>query len=83
MLVILHKLHILVIGCSAHIVHNSVHTSCYSLPLAIEVIVITIYKYFHIYTVRLTKLEQFCELVETDYRKYYSMAAQGSLVCCP
>jgi hypothetical protein len=48
---------ILGIGCSAHIVHNSVQTACDSLPLDIEVIVIKIYKYFHTYTVRVTKLK--------------------------
>jgi hypothetical protein len=56
---------ILGIGCSAHIVHNSVQTACDSLPLGIEVIVIKIYKYFHIYTVRVTKLQEVCEFVET------------------
>jgi capsid portal protein len=54
------------IGCSAHIVHNSVQTACDSLPLDIEVIVIKIYKYFHIYAVTVTKLKQFCEFVETE-----------------
>jgi hypothetical protein len=60
---------ILGIGCSAHIVHNSIQTACDSLPLDLEVIVIQIYKYLHIYTVRVTKLKQFCEFVETDYKK--------------
>jgi hypothetical protein len=63
---------ILGIGCSAHIVHNSVQTACDSLPLDIEVIVIKIYKYFHIYAVRVTKLKEFCEFVETDYKKVLS-----------
>jgi hypothetical protein len=39
---------ILEIGSSALILHNSVQTACHSLPLDIEVIVIKIYKYFHI-----------------------------------
>jgi hypothetical protein len=60
---------ILGIGCSAHIVNNSVQTACDSLPLDIEVIVINIYKYFHIYAVRVMKLKEFCEFVETDYKK--------------
>jgi hypothetical protein len=63
---------ILGFGCSAHIVHNSVQTACDSLPLDIEVIVIKLYKYFHICTVRVTKLQQFCESVETDYKKVLS-----------
>jgi hypothetical protein len=64
--------HILGIGCSAHIVHNSVQTACDSLPLDIEVIVIKMYKYIHIYAVRVMKLKEFCELVETDYKKVLS-----------
>jgi hypothetical protein len=63
---------ILGIGCSAHIVHNSVQTACDSLPLDIEFIVIKIYKYFHIYTVRVMKLKEFCEFVKTDYKKILS-----------
>nr|GBO35342.1 hypothetical protein AVEN_113419-1 [Araneus ventricosus] len=50
------------IGCSSYIVHNSVQASCDSLPLDIEVCY-KIYKYFHIYTVRVTKLKEFCEFV--------------------
>jgi hypothetical protein len=57
------------IGCSAHIVHNSVQTACDFLPIDIEVIVIKFYKYFHIYTVRVTKFKQFCEFVETEHKK--------------
>jgi hypothetical protein len=45
---------ILGIGCSAHIVHTSVQIACASLPLDIEVVVIKIYKYFHI---RVTELK--------------------------
>jgi hypothetical protein len=46
---------ILQIGCSAHVVHNSVQTACDSLPHDIEVIVIKMYKYFHICTVKSNK----------------------------
>jgi hypothetical protein len=43
---------ILGMGYSTHIVHSSVQTACDSLPLDIEVIVINIYKYFHIYCIQ-------------------------------
>lgn len=45
---------ILRICCLCHIVHNSVKTACGCVPLYIEVIVIKVYKYFYIYTVRVT-----------------------------
>jgi hypothetical protein len=75
---------ILGIGYSANIVHNSVQTACDSLPLNIEVIVIKIYKYFHIYTVRVTRLKQFCEFVETDYKRVLSHSSTRflSLFAC-
>jgi hypothetical protein len=69
---------ILGIGFSAHIVHNSVQTACDSLPLDIEVIVIKIYKYFHIYAVRVKSSVNLWKQITT---KYYLIAAQGSLVC--
>jgi hypothetical protein len=75
--------HILGIGCSAHIVHNSVQTACDSLPLDIEVIVIKIYKYFHIYTVRVPKHKQFLEFVETDYKKVLSHSSTRFLSLFP
>lgn len=57
------------IGCGAHIVHNCVQTAVDSLPIDIEALVVKIYKYFHIYTVRVTKLKSFCEYAEIEYRK--------------
>jgi hypothetical protein len=75
--------HILGVGCSAHIVHNSVQTACDSLSLDIEVIVIKMYKYFHIYTVRVTKFKQFCEFVETDYKKVLFHSSTWFLTLLP
>jgi hypothetical protein len=74
---------ILEIGCSAHIVQKSVQTACDSLPLDTEDTVIKIYKYFHIYTVRATKLKQFCEFVETDYKKILSHSSTRFLSLLP
>ncbi|GBN25688.1 hypothetical protein AVEN_74584-1 [Araneus ventricosus] len=52
------------IGCGAHIVHNCVQTAVDSLPVDIEALLAKIYKYFHIYTVRVTKVKEFCEYAE-------------------
>lgn len=57
------------IGCGAHIVHNTIQTAVDVLPIEIEALVVKIYKYFHIYTVRVTKLKEFCEFAGIEYRK--------------
>lgn len=57
------------IECGAHIVHNCVETAVDNLPIDIEALLVKIYKYFNIYTVRVTKLNQFCKYVEIQYRK--------------
>ncbi|GBN79137.1 hypothetical protein AVEN_267869-1 [Araneus ventricosus] len=57
------------IGCGAHIVHNCVQTAVDSLPIDIEALLVKIYKYFHIYTIRVIKVNNFCEYAEIQYRK--------------
>lgn len=47
------------IGCSAHIVHNLVQPECVMLLFDLEVLVIKIYKPFHIFTFRVAKLHEF------------------------
>lgn len=48
------------VGCVAHILNNCIQNSIDILSFAIEVIVIKIYKYFYIYTVRVSTLKTFC-----------------------
>lgn len=57
------------IGCSAHIVHNAIQHAVDGLPVEIEAIVVKIYKYFCIYTVRVTNLKEFCETADIEYKK--------------
>lgn len=57
------------IGCVAHIVHNCVQSALDILPFDIEVLIIKIYKYFYIYTVRVTELKEFCQFAEIEYQK--------------
>ena len=57
------------VGCGAHIVHNCIQTAVDVLSIEVEALVVKIYKYFYIYTVRVTQLKEFCEFVEIDYKK--------------
>jgi len=57
------------IGCSAHIVHNAMEVAAYNLPVAVEAMIVKIYNYFHIYTVRTEELKEFCSFVNIEYKK--------------
>ena len=52
--------HIIGVGCGAHITHNSIQTGCEMLPIDFEALIVKIYKFFHIYTVRTEALKKFC-----------------------
>jgi hypothetical protein len=52
-----------------HIVHNCIQTATDVLPIEVEALVVKIYKYFHIYTVHVTQLKEFCEFVDLEYKK--------------
>lgn len=57
------------VGCTAHIVHNTVKTAADLLPIDIENLVVKIYSPFYIYTVRVESLKEFCEEVDIEYKK--------------
>ncbi|XP_051167012.1 uncharacterized protein LOC127285186 [Leptopilina boulardi] len=57
------------VGCTAHIVHNTVKSAADLLPIDIENIVVKIYSRFYIYTVRVESLKEFCEEVDIEYKK--------------
>jgi hypothetical protein len=56
------------VGCAAHIVHNAMQTAADCLPLDIASTVGKIYQHFHIYTVRVKKLKDFCDFVDMEYK---------------
>ena len=56
------------IGCATRIVHNCLQHAVDTLPVCVESLV-KIYKYFHIYTVRVTELKNFCNFVEIEYQR--------------
>lgn len=52
------------IGCVAHIVHNGLRHACDCLPFDLECVVVKIYKYFRLYTVRVESLKSLCDTFE-------------------
>ena len=57
------------IGCAAHIVHNCLQHAVDTLPVCVQSLVVKIYKFFHIYSVRVTELKNFCKFVEIKYQR--------------
>lgn len=57
------------VGCSAHILHNAVHHGCDQLPIDVELMILKIYNFFSIYTVRTEALKDFCTVAETEYKQ--------------
>ena len=68
------------IGCAAHIVHNCLQHAVDTLPVCFESLVVKIYKFFHIYTVRVTELKNFCEFVEIEYQRILQHGDRKSVV---
>lgn len=60
---------VLGLGSVAHIVHNSGYTAINCVPINVEGTISKIFRYFHIYTVRVAKLKDFCEFVNQEYYK--------------
>jgi hypothetical protein len=50
-------------------VHNCLQAAVDVLPTDIEVLMVKIYKYLHIYIVPVTQLKSFCDFVNVDYKK--------------
>ena len=67
--------HILGIGCSAHILNNTVQNAVDLLPIEIESIIV--------YTVRVEILKEFCEESEIEYRKLLGYSKTRWLTLLP
>jgi hypothetical protein len=63
------KMNIRGTGCAAHIWHNALRTSADILPVYAEAIVNKIFQYFHIYTVRVEELNEFCDFIDIEYKQ--------------
>lgn len=71
------------IGCGAHIVHNTLKAACDGMPFDVELIVVKIYSHFYMYTVRVTKLKDFCDSVEERYQKLLGYSKTRFLALLP
>lgn len=60
------------VGCIAHVINNCINNAADSLPIDAEVIIVKLFKFFYIYTVRVTELKTFCEFVGVEYKKILS-----------
>jgi hypothetical protein len=56
------------VGCPAHIMHNSLRNGVDLMKLDIESIILKIFNYFSVYTVRTEALKEFCNYVEINYQ---------------
>ena len=55
------------IGCTIHIVHNCFQHAVDTLRICVGSFV-KIYKFFHIYTVRVFELKEFCDFADVEYQ---------------
>ncbi|CAL1279908.1 unnamed protein product, partial [Larinioides sclopetarius] len=57
------------IGCGSHVIHNAIQSAADRLPLDYESIIVKIYSFFYIYTIRVEALKEFCAETETEYQQ--------------
>lgn len=60
------KIDVYGVGCAAHILHNAMQSSAHALPIDIECIVNKIFQFFHIYTIRVEQLKEFCDYANVE-----------------
>lgn len=71
------------IGCGAHIVHNAIKTASDCLPVDFECIVVKIYSFFYIYSIRVETLKEFCDSSDTEYQKLLGYSKTRWLALMP
>lgn len=57
------------VGCTCHIIHNAADSACDQLPISIESLIVVIYKYFNLHTIRVEALKELCSEMEVEYTK--------------
>lgn len=75
--------HLIGIGCTAHIEHNTIKRACDVFPFDIEWVVVKTYSHFYRYTCRSEELRKFCEEVDTEYSKVLGYAKTRFLALAP
>lgn len=71
------------VGCGAHIVHNAIQSASDCLPIDVECIIVKIYSYFYIYTVRVEELKDFCMFVDIEYKQLLGYSKTRWLALMP
>jgi len=68
-------------GCPAHVLHNWIQHGADLMPVDVEAIVLKVFNYFAVYTVRTEALKDFCEFVDVNYQQllYHSKTRWLSL----
>lgn len=56
------------IGCEGHVVHNAFDAATDELPIDIEAVVVKLFRFFSIYTVRVENLKAFLEAAGNQYK---------------
>lgn len=57
------------VGCPAHILNNCLQHGMDALDFDIQSVILKIYNYFSVYTVRTESLKEFCEFVNVEYKQ--------------
>lgn len=55
------------VGCPNHILNNAVHKGCDTLPVDMEMLILKVYNYFSVFTVRTEELKDFCYFIDEDF----------------
>ncbi|GFQ98893.1 uncharacterized protein TNCT_430231 [Trichonephila clavata] len=71
------------IGCGAHVIHNAIKSAADGLPLDYESIIVKIYSFFYIYTIRVEALKEFCAETETEYKQMLGYSKTRWLALMP
>ncbi|KAL4111774.1 hypothetical protein QTP88_015663 [Uroleucon formosanum] len=71
------------IGCGAHIIHNAIKTAADCLPVNFECIIVKIYSFFYIYSVRVEALKEFCNAANTEYKQLLGYSKTRWLALMP
>lgn len=71
------------VGCGAHIIHNAMKSAADCLPVDFEVIIVKLYSFLYIYTVRVETLKEFCEQSETEYKQLLGYSKTRWLALMP
>lgn len=60
------------VGCPAHILHNCIQRGTDVLTIDLESLVMKLFNYFSVYTVRTEALKDICEYIDVNYEKLLS-----------